>query len=180
MKKNMIIRVLSLVVVLVAVIVLIGFTNFNSSTNQSANKITTYNDGVIIFNYPSNMTNSTGNSTGDNGYWNYTSSLTDNTTSILVGKTSTYNSPNASSSSFISYLTSSNGLIISNITTATNNNGVKVYKFAYKLNGSSIPYYEMDFANKNNSTVYSINIFGPNQNQIQIIENQIFNSLKLN
>ncbi len=162
---------------MVAVIGAMGFTSFKFFNNNTA----TYTDGVIVFSYPSNMTNTTTNTgLGNQGVWNFTASFTNDNTWLLVGKTSLFTNPQKSSSVFITYLQSSNGQVVSNASASINPNGIQVYRYAYTLNnGTRVTYYEMDFANKDNSTVYTINVWGFNQNQSQIIANQIFNSLKL-
>ncbi|MGP8022886.1 MAG: hypothetical protein ACLQG5_13195 [Methanobacterium sp.] len=177
MNKNTILGVIILIVVAVAVIGVLVFTSLNNSDYKTA----TYTDGVIVFSYPSNMMNTTTTTgLGNKGVWNFTTSLTNNVSWLLVGKTSLFTSPQKSSSVFISYLQSGNGQVVSNASESTNPNGIPVYRYAYTLNnGTRIIYYEMDFANKDNSTIYTINVWSFNQNQSQYIANQIFNSLKL-
>jgi len=177
MNKNMILGVIILIVLVIAVIFALVLTSLNNFNNKTA----TYTDGVIVFSYPSNMMNTTTTTgLGNKGVWNFTTSLTNNVNWLLVGKTSIFTSPQKSSSVYISYLQSGNGQVVSNATESTNPNGIKVYRYAYTLNnGTRFIYYEMDFANQDNSTIYTINVWGVNQNQSQSIANQIFNSLKL-
>jgi hypothetical protein len=175
--KNYILAIIALVIIVVAVIGVLGFTSSNSSTNTNS----TYNDGSVMFSYPSNMTAPTYNATSNNtsSIWNY-SSLTDNTTNILLGKTSSIPSPLLSSMVMSNYLLTGYGQLISNITAVTNPNGVQVYRFTYESNYTNVIYYYMDFANRNNSTVYDISVYGNDTTQSQTIANQIFNSIKLN
>lgn len=178
MKNNIILGIIALVIVVVAVISVMGFTSFNNSTKS----ITTYSDGSILFIYPSNMTQTTfnaSNNTNSSNIWNYTS-LTDNSTSILLGKTSLIPNPLLSSMAMSTYLQSGYGQIISNVTKSTNPNGVQVYKFTYESNYTNVIYYYMDFANKNNSTIYDVSVYGNDTTQSQNVANQIFNSLKQN
>ncbi len=175
MNKNIILGLIFLMVI--AFIGVLFFTNFNNNDNKTK----TYTDGVIVFSYPSNMiktTTTTG--LGNKGVWNFITSLTNNVNWILIGKTSIFTSPQKSSSVFISYLQSGNGQVLMNASESTNPNGIQVYRYAYTLNnGTRFIYYEMDFATKDNSTIYTINVWGVNPNQSQSIANQIFNSLNL-
>ena len=174
-EKNLILGIL--VIVVVVVIGVLGFT----SSNTSINNITTYNDGSVMFSYPSNMTQPTYNATNNtnsSNIWNYTI-LTDNTTNILLGKTSEIPSPQISSMIMSIYLQTGYGQLISNVTAVTNPNGVQVYKYEYESNYTNVIYYYMDFANKDNTTVYDISIYGNATIQSQTIANQIFNSIKL-
>lgn len=174
MKKNMILGI-TVLVIIIAIIIVVGFTNFYSVTNNT----TTYNDGAVMFNYPSNMTTPSENISSNNtsSVWNYTS-LTDNTTNILLGKTAAIPNPLISSSVMSQYLQTGYGQLISNDTLSTNPNGVQVYRYAYEANYTNITYYYLDFANKNNSTIYEISVYGNDTTQSQNIADQIFNSLK--
>ena len=161
---------------MVLVIGELGFTSSNSSINTN----TTYNDGSIMFSYPSNMTQPTYNATNNtnsSNIWNYTI-LTDNTTNMLLGKTSEIPSPQISSIVTSIYLQTGYDQLISNVTAVTNPNGVQVYKYEYESNYTNVIYYYMDFANKDNTTVYDISIYGNDTSQSQKIANQIFNSIK--
>ncbi len=176
MKQNMILGIIVVVILAAAVIGLLGFASVYSSTNNTA----TYTDGTIVFSYPSNMFNTIDNTTNSsNTVWNYTVSLSDNTTNIIMGKTSNFTNPQISSSFFISYLQSGNGQVVSNPSASINPNGVHVYRYAYRSNYTNVTYYYMDFANKDNSSVYSISVYGSDLIQSQTVANQIFNSLKL-
>ncbi len=175
MKKIMIMGIICVLIVVVALIGVLGYTKLTSSTNSTA----TYNDGVIMFSYPSNLEKPAYNTTSNNttSVWNYTI-LTDNTTSILLGKTSTIPSPLISSSLMSKYLQTGYGQILSNVTVSTNPNGVQIYRYTYKADYTNVTYYYMDFANKNNSTVYDVSVYGNETAQSQNIANQIFNSIK--
>ncbi len=175
--KNYILGIIVLVIVVIAVIGVIGFMSSNISTNTNS----TYNDGSVMFSYPSNMTQPTYNATNNtnsSSVWNYTS-LTDNSTNILLGKTSQIPSPLISSMLISTYLQSGYGQIVSNLTPSTNPNGVIVYRFTYESNYTHVIYYYMDFASKDNSTVYDLSVYGNDTMQSQNVANQIFNSLKL-
>lgn len=178
MKKNMILGIIVLVIIVFAVVGL-GSKYFNSPINNTA----TYNDGAIEFTYPSDMLqpsyNATKNNNSSSNVWNYTS-LTDNSTNVLLGKTNSIPSPLISSNLMLKYLETGNGQLVSNITISTNPNGVQVYQYSYKTNYTNVTYYYMDFANKDNSTVYDISVYGNEITQSQKIANEIFNSLKLN
>ncbi|MGA2677022.1 MAG: hypothetical protein ABSE83_09040 [Methanobacterium sp.] len=177
MKNNIIGGIVAVVIIIAAVIGVIGFTSSNNSINTNS----TYNDGSVMFSYPSNMTQPTYNATNNtnsSNVWNYTS-LTDNSTNILLGKTSKIPSPLLSSMLMSSYLQSGYGQIVSNLTASTNPNGVIVYRFTYESNYTNVNYYYMDFASKDNSTVYDLSVYGNDSTQSQNVANQIFNSLKL-
>jgi len=176
MKKNMILGIIALLIIVIAVIGVMGFTSSNNSINNTA----TFNDGSVMFSYPSNMTQPNYNATSNNtsSVWNYTS-FTNNATSMLLGKTSAIPSPLISSMVMSTYLQTGYGQIISNVSASTNPNGVTVYRFTYESNYTNVIYYYMDFANKNNSTVYDISVYGNDTTQSQNVANQIFNSLKL-
>ncbi len=160
-------------IMVVAVIGLLVSASFNSSIN----KTTTYIDGVIEFVYPSNMTQPSYNTTSSNT-WNFTI-LTDNTTSVLLGKTSAISSSLISSTIMSTYLQTGNGQLLSNVTVSTNPNGVQVYQYVYQVNYTNVTYYYMDFAKKDNSIVYDISVYGNDTTESQNVANQIFNSLKL-
>jgi len=178
MKKNMILGIIILVIIIVAAVGL-GSKYTNNSTNNS----TTYTDGAIAFTYPSDMAqpayNATSTNNSSSNVWNYTS-LSDNTTSVLIGKTNTIPSPLISSNLMLKYLETGYGQTVSNITVSTNPNGVHVYRYAYETNYTNVIYYYMDFANKNNSIVYDISVYGSNETLSQNIANEIFNSIKEN
>ena len=103
-----------------------------SQALSSINTNTTYNDGSVMFSYPSNMTQPTYNAKNNNNssnIWNYTI-LTDNTTNILLGKTSKISSPQISSIMMSTYLQTGYGQIVSNVTAFINPNGIQVYRYA--------------------------------------------------
>jgi len=117
-----------------------------SQALSSINTNTTYNDGSVMFSYPSNMMQPTYNAKNNNNssnIWNYTI-LTDNTTNKLLGKTSEIPSPQISSIIMCTYLQTGYGELISNVTVVTNPNGVQLYQYEYESNYTNVIYYYMD------------------------------------
>jgi hypothetical protein len=99
-----------------------------------------------MFSYPSNMMQPTYNAKNNNNssnIWNYTI-LTDNTTNMLLGKTSEIPSPQISSIIMCTYLQTGYGELISNVTVVTNPNGVQLYQYEYESNYTNVIYYYMD------------------------------------